>query len=94
MARASFEHLRQVGLDLAQAATGKQADPCSARIEAVFLGELLSRNCRLRQIRQRMPNKLGIDSARAVPRLLERKNNQHAAHIFAHQLDAVLLPRP
>src|SRR5580698_297234 len=41
-----------------------------------------------------MADKLGVDAALAVERLLEREDDQHAADVLLHQLDAVFLPGP
>ena len=41
-----------------------------------------------------MTDELCRDSALAIKRFFERKDHKHAADIFAHELDAVLLPRP
>ena len=41
-----------------------------------------------------MADEFGIDAALAVKRLLKGKDDEHAADIFADQLDAVLLPGP
>ena len=43
---------------------------------------------------QRMADKLGVDAALAVKRLLKGKDDQHAVDVPLHQLDAVFLPGP
>jgi hypothetical protein len=83
-----------VVFDLAQAAAGEKADPDAGGVEAVFDGELLAGDGGLGQIGEGMADELGIDAAGAVIRLLEGKDDEHAADVFADEADAVLLPGP
>ncbi len=63
-------------------------------VEAVFGGELVAGDGGQRQIGEGMADELGLDAALAVELLLKREDDQHAADVFAHQPDAVLLPGP
>jgi hypothetical protein len=83
-----------VVFDFAEAAAGEKADPDVSGVEAILGGELLAGDGGLGQVGEGMADEFGIDAAGAVIRLLEGKDDQHAADVFADELDAVLLPGP
>src|SRR5580692_7821329 len=88
------KHLRQVVRNLTWAAAGEHGDPGFGGVECVACGELFAGDGGQRQLSEGMADELGVDAALAVERLLEREDDQHAADVLLHQLDAVFLPGP
>ena len=71
----------------------EQSTACAVEVYSAA-ANLLAADGRQRQLGQRMAHKLRLHAPLPVERLLKGKDHQHPAHIFLHQLDAVLLPRP
>jgi hypothetical protein len=80
------EHFWEVVFDFAEAAAGEKADPDVSGVEAILGGELLAGDGGLGQIGEGMADEFGIDAAGAVIRLLEGKDDQHAADVFRTSL--------
>src|SRR5579859_6657842 len=73
----TLQHYGQIQQEFLLAASGQQSDPRLGGVDTVSPGKFLPRNLRQRQIRQRMSNVLGYDSALSVVILFEREDHQH-----------------